>query len=222
MRQFIHYGYDLKPGVDVREIDDCIFDNMEESVVRAGDEPFVSYHPIEWCYNVCSRVDPSRSLARVLQVEIDRCHEKTSWWPVCDLLQELLLDMGFDFLHPSDADLVAFHSIFPFRAAECLAESYMKNAAYLVRRPGIVRVVNNPFFHSDRNASDRRLVEIGEWNGLRYAVDRTKVHVEPMVLADEIMLLNDMDLEDVKVLWKRNLLWSSIKDVLTDNGLLQV
>lgn len=221
MRQFIHYGYDLTPAVDVRKIDDCIFDNMEEPVVRAGDEPFVSYHPIEWCYNVCSRVDPSRSLARALRIEIDRCHDRMSWWPVCDLLHELLVDMGFDFLHPSPPDLVAFHSMFPFSAAECLAESYMKNAAYLARRPAVVRVINHPFFHRDRNASDRRLVEIGEWNGLRYAVDRTNVVAEPMVLADEIMMLNDMDLDDVEVLWRRNLLWSSIREALADGGLLQ-
>ncbi len=220
MKQFVHYGYDLNPGVDVQEIDDCIFDNTREPIVRAGDEPFVSYYPIEWCYNVCSRVDPSRSLVRLMQVKIDSCSEKKSWWPVCDLLRELLLDLGLDFLHPTDSDLVAFHSIFSFRAAELLSESYMRNSAYLARRPGTVRVINNPFFHKDRNASERRLVEICEWNGLRYSIDRTKPLVEPMVMADEIMLLNDKDLEDVKVLWQRNLLWSSIKSVLMDSGLM--
>ena len=54
----------------------------------------------------------------------------------------------------------------------------------------IVRVLNNPFFHKDRNATERRLVEIAEDCGMRFALDRAKFLPAPEILAREIALLN--------------------------------
>ena len=66
----------------------------------------------------------------------------------------------------------------------------MKDYSLLAKHHEAVRVLNNPFFYQDPSANERRLVEIAEDNGLRFALDRTVVLPPPNVLAREIALLN--------------------------------
>ena len=188
MKTVFHCGYDGKP---IEEwYDDCVFDNLSAPRVREGGEPFKSCYDIEWSYHVCNLVDPSRSIAKEVVELLGMDHNESSWWPVCDWLFQLCLDFGLDPHQPSRTDRLAFLSMFPIGAADCFADSYMKRTGFLDRHRNIALVLNNPFFYADKNATERRLVEIAEDDGFLFALDRTKVLPSPQVLADEIAWMN--------------------------------
>lgn len=90
---------------------------------------------------------------------------------------------------------------------------------YLEKHGEAVRVLNNPFFYQDPNANDRRLVEIAEDNGLRFALDRIDVLPRPDVLAREIALLNHgfRDSRNVEPVCEK--LTASIAETMEDWGL---
>lgn len=69
---------------------------------------------------------------------------------------------------PVLSDQVAFWTMFPDGVAEALAYRW-KEPGLLPKHGDAVRVLNNPFFHKDPNANERRLVKIAEDNGLRFA-----------------------------------------------------
>lgn len=187
MRTIFHCGYDGKPVEDW--FNDCVFNNLEEPVIRGGGEPVKSCYDIEWSYHVHNLVDPSRSLAKGVLALLAREHDKISLWPLCDCLSRLCRDLGLDPHQPKRTDQLAFWTMFPQGAAECLAESYMKRNGFLERHRDAVLVLNNPFFYSDKNATEKRLVEIAEDDGQRFALDRTKIIPPPETLAREIALL---------------------------------
>lgn len=188
MKEFVHYGYDMPQ--DVGKIDDCFMSNLDDPVVRSGGETFRSYYTIEWCYHGYHTIDPSRSIARVVFEQMYLDNDSVSLWPACDRIGRLLCDLGFDWHHPSKADSVAVWTMFPYGTPEFMAKSYWKRSCYLEPHQDVLRVVNNPFFYRDKNASDGRLVEIAEENGFRYALDRSKYLASPDVIAAEIALLN--------------------------------
>ena len=80
-------------------------------------------------------------------------------------------------------------------------------------------VLNNPFFHKDRNATERRLVEIAEDGGVRFALDRTKFLPAPEILAREIALLNHGFRDTKNVDAVRERLTVSIAETMEDWGL---
>ena len=218
MKILTHFGYEAK--TDVESIDDCRIDNTNEPVVRVGGEPFTSYYDVEWYYYVKHVIDPTRSLVKPIRALLECDRDETSLWPICDILFRLLRDLGFDPDHSTDADIVKFRTMFPAEAAEFLAKSYMKTAVYMNRREGYVRVLNNPSFHAQRNASDRLLVEIAAENGVRYALDRSKCIASPEVLATEIALLNYGYKQPTKVSEAEQRLALQIRGVMDDWGLV--
>ncbi|MGN0844449.1 MAG: hypothetical protein ACI4QT_04420 [Kiritimatiellia bacterium] len=220
MKQIIHHGYDLTEHVNVEEIDDCVLDNLQAPTIRTGSEPFTSYYSVEWFYDVCHRIDPARSLTRTLLNLFGREYDPRSKWPICDILHCLMSDLGFNIQQPRKYEVVAFWTMIPVGIIQCLAESYWKNTAFFVRHENLFRVINNPFFYKNPGVSEHRLVEIGEMKGFRYAVDRTKIIAEPMVLADEMTMLNESNPDPAKVQMKRNDLSRSIKEILDNNGIL--
>ena len=168
---------------------DCYLDNRMEAVVRQGSEPFLGSHEIEEGYRIIHIVDPARSLAFPILDYMDWCIGEP-YWEKCDRLSTLIADMGIDRHHPSREDVIAFWTMFPDGVAEALSKCYMKDCSLLPKHSDVVRVLNNPFFHKDPNANERRLVEIAEDNGLRFALDRIAVIPPPETLAREIALLN--------------------------------
>lgn len=217
MKILTHFGYEAKS--DVESIDDCRIDNTNEPVVRVGGEPFTSYYDVEWFYYVKHVIDPARSLVKPIRALLECDRDATSLWPICDILSRLLRDLEFDLDHPTETDIVRFRTMFPGEAAECLANSYMKRAAYINRCEGYVRVLNNPSFHAKRNASDRLLVEIATENGVRYALDRSRCIASPEALATEIALLNYGYTQPTKVSEAERRLALQIREVMDDWGL---
>ena len=105
------------------------------------------------------------------------------------------------------------------KAASDLVDEILKDCSLLEKHRNTVRVLNNPFFHKDPNANERRLVEIAEDGGLRFALDRIAVLPSPDVLAREIALLNHglRDPENVEPV--RSKLSASIAETMSDWGL---
>ena len=128
------------------------------------------------------------------------------------------------FLHCNDngkpvlSDQVAFWTMFPDGVAEALAYRW-KEPGLLPKHGDAVRVLNNPFFHKDPNANERRLVEIAEDNGLRFALDRIAVLPPPETLAREIALLNHGIRDPEKVEPIQSRLAASIAETMADWGL---
>ena len=218
MKVFVYPGYDSPP--DEAAYDDCILDNRSAPVIRKGGEPFKTCYPVEWSYFVNHVIDPSRSLAKpVLDLLLASDGEPRFVWPFCDYLSQLVWDLGCHGRPPARTALLFFHTVFPCGTAECLAESYLKNRHYLERHADAVRVLNNPWFHKDRNANERRLVEIAEDNGLRFALDRIAVIPPADVLAREIALLDHGFRDPQNVEPVRARLAASIAGTMADWGL---
>lgn len=218
MRTIFHCGYDGKPVEDW--YDDCFFSNVEAPVIRDGGEPFKSCYDIEWSYHVHNLVDPSRSLAQGVLELLGRGHDEISLWPLCDCLSRLCRDLGVDPHQPKRNDQLVFWTMFPKGAAECLAESYMKRNGFLERHRNVVLVLNNPAFYADRNATERRLVEIAEDDGQRFALDRTKILPTPETLAREIAMLNHGFHHPERVAPLTARLATSIAETMSDGGLI--
>lgn len=218
MKILFHCGYDGKPIEDM--YDDCVFDNLAEPIIRDGGEPVKSCYDIEWSSHVSNLVDPSRSLAKGVVDLLNGGHDGISLWPACDCLSQLCRDLGLDPHRPKRTDRFAFWTMFPKGAAECLADSYMKRTGFLGKTEETVLILNNPFFHADPNATEKRLVEIAENDGQRYALDRTKILPPPEVLAREIALLAHGFLHPEKVVPLAERLTPSIADAMSAWGLL--
>lgn len=218
MKVNFYHGYDG----DANEASyfSCFFDNLSEPLLRPGAEPFKSCYSVEWSYHAYNLVDPRRSVVVpiVRLFEINN-FDRISKWPVCDCLLILLRDFGLDVHQPSREEAIAFRTMFPAETADCLADSYMKLRGYAEIYADAMRVLNNPFFHKDPNANERRLVEIAEDNGLRFALDRIAVIPPPETLAREIALLNHGLRDPGNVEPVRARLAASIAETMSDWGL---
>ena len=221
MREITHNGYDGKPIVPTNEEQyDSFFDNLDAPVVRTGTEAFKSYYDVEWYYTCYSAIDPSRSLVETVVKGMDEGSSESNNWPASDALYYLLRDLGIWNEKPMIADNVAFWTMFPVGTAEFLLKYYMKVGRFLNRHGDYVRVINNPLFYRDPNAPTRRLVDLGDVNGFRYALDRACVIPPPSVLAKELALLNYGYTEPVKVPTAAEELMSPIAEVMDDWGLI--
>ena len=195
-----------------------VVDNRKEPPIRKGDEAFWNAYEIDDGYNCVHIIDPKRSLAAPM-LSFQEWGGGTPEWAFCDCLSVLIGDVDIDRWHPTRGDLIAFWTIFPDGVAQALARCYMKDCSWLAKHAATVRVLNNPWFHKDRNANERRLVEIAEDNGLRFALDRIDPIPPPDVLAREIALLNHglRDPENVEPVRAR--LAASIAGTMADWGL---
>ena len=216
MKVIFHCGYD---GVPVESIyDDCFLDNRQEPVVRIGGELFKSCYDIEWGCSRLHIIDPSRSLAAPILEILDWDNGEPNWMTY-DCLSRLIADMGINRRHPSREDAVAFWTFFPDGVSSVLSNSYMHDCSFNAKHADIARVLNNPFFYKDRNATERRLVAIAEDSGLRFALDRIFVIPSPEVLAREIALLNYGIRNPKKVESAQSNLVISIAETMEDWGL---
>lgn len=222
MKEIVHDGYDMlhDVGGDVSKIDECFMSNLDAPIVRVGSETFKSYYPIEWCYFGYHTIDPSRSFAKMMIEKMKMENDSSSHWPAADMFVGLIHDLGFDYHHLTDVDLVAFWTMFPIETADFLAYSFFKRSAYLNSKPETVRVLNNPRFYVDPNPSEKRLVEIAEVNDFRFALDRANVLPAPEVLAREITLLNYGMSSPESVDAKTEALTKSIAETMDDWGLV--
>ena len=221
MRELIHDGYDMLHDVrgDVSRIDECFLGNLDAPIVRLGAEPFKSYYPIEWCYFGYNVIDPSRSFAQIMIDRMKMENDSQSHWPAADIFVSLIHDLGFDYHHLTRADLIAFWTMFPVETADFLAYSFFKRVLLLNSHSDAVRVINNPWFYNDPNSSERRLVEIAEVNGFRFALDRACFLASPAVLAKELALLNYGCSEPGRVSAVAEELTKSISETMSDWGL---
>lgn len=216
MKEIVHTDYEGRPCPT--DNDDCMLCNLEAPVVRSGGEAFKSYYAVEWDYYCCSAVDPARSFAQALIDVIERCGDGNTW-PECDVIHTLLWDLGFDCKRLTRVDLVAFWTLFPKGLSEFVSLPYMKLGDFNSPHGNVVRVLNNPYFYKDANAPERRLVEIAEVGGFRFALDRACYIAQPSVLAKELALLNYGCNEPGKVDAVAEGLVTGIAEVLDDWGL---
>ena len=215
MKVNFYHGYD--GGDDERQYGDPDFDNRLEPIIRTGGDPFKSCYDIEWCYHVCHVIDPARSLAASV-INLMDGNYRDPHWDICDILSVLIVDMGINRRHLSSKDAIAFWTMFPDGVAEALANRWSWSGL-LAKHGDAVRVLNNPFFHKDPNANERRLVEIAEDNGLRFALDRISVIPPPETLAREIALLNHGLRDPGNIEPVRARLAASIAETMSDWGL---
>ena len=218
MKEILHTdSEDSQYSIDY---DDCMFDNLNAHMVRSGGESFKSYYTVEEGYYCYSAIDPSRSFVdTVLKAMNERCSESNNW-PACDAICVLLIDLGFDLVHLAKADLVAFWSMFPKGLSEFLSLPYLRFRCFINPHGDVVRVLNNPYFYKDASAPERRLVEIAEVGGFRFALDRACYIAQPSVLAKELALLNYGCDEPCKVDAVAEGLTTEIAEVLDDWGLV--
>jgi len=216
MKVIFHHGYDANDGEQSYGAADLV--NLEEPIIRKGGIPFRNCYEIEeYCYRE-HIIDPSRSLV----IPVLKLLDGNVWnphWGVCRVLSVLIADMDVDSWNPSLGDIIAFWTMFPDCVAEALSNCYMKDCSLLAKHADVVRVLNNPFFYKDPNANERRLVEIAEDNGLRFALDRISVIPPPETLAREIALLNHGIRDPENVESVRALLAASIAETMSDWGL---
>lgn len=218
MREIFHT--DEEDGICQNYYDDCMFANLDAPVVRSGGEPFKSYYSVEeGCY--CnSAIDPSRSFVEtVLKAMDERCSESNNW-PACDAICVLLFDLGFDLVHLTRADIVAFWTMFPKGVSDFLSLPYLRLRCFNNPHGDVVRVLNNPCFYKDTNAPERRLVEIATVGGFRFALDRASYIAPASVLAKELALLNYGCNEPNKVDAIADGLTTEIAEVMDDWGLV--
>ena len=217
MREIIHT--DEEGGPCTNDYDDCMFANLDAPVVRSGGEPFKSYYSVEEGYYCYSAMDPSRSLVETVLKAIDERSSESNNWPACDAICVLLFDLGFDIVHLTRADIVAFWTMFPKGVSDFLSLPYLRLRCFNNPHGDVVRVLNNPCFYKDANAPERRLVEIASVGGFRFALDRAK-HIAPAsVLAKELALLNYGCNEPNKVDAIADGLTTEIAEVMDDWGL---
>lgn len=191
MKEIIHPVYYCYPIESVKDkIDECFINNLNEAIVRFGEEPFKSYYTVEIDYYGYSAIDPTRSFVNAVVKVMDEYAGEGNNWPANDAIHYLLRDLGFDERHLTKADLVAFWTMFPRGVSEFLSEPYMELCCYNNPHGDVMRVINNPWFYKDPNAPERRLVEIAEVGGFRYAVDRACFIASPEVLGKELALLS--------------------------------
>jgi hypothetical protein len=222
MREIIHTNYDGRPiNPDSIGNDDCFIDNLSEIIVRKGDEPFKSFFSVEWCYDGYSAIDPARSFVNAVVKVMDEYAGEGNNWPANDAIHYLLRDLGFDERHLTKADLVAFWTMFPRGVSEFLSEPYMELCCYNNPYGDVMRVINNPWFYKDPNAPERRLVEIAEVGGFRYAVDRACFIASPEVLGKELALLSYRCKEPNKVDATASEITPIIASNLQDWGLIK-
>ena len=218
MREVIHTDYEGRP-LKPTAIDDCILDNLRAPVVRSGAEAFKSYYAVEWCYHVYSAIDPTRSYVETIVKAMEDRSSAENNWPASNAIYFLLRDLGFDQFHLSTADLVAFWTIFPNGVSDFLSLPYMKWQVFNNPHGDYVRVLNNPFFHRDPNAPERRLVGIAELSGFQFALDRACFIANPAVIAKELALLNYACKEPKKVNEIAEGLTAVIAETMSDWGL---
>lgn len=181
-----HLGYDAP--VMLSDIDTCVLDNRRAPEIRTGGEIFTTYYSIEWCYHIKHIIDPRRSYVHAVLTLIGDSPEQATWEDH-DILHRLMQDLGL--WEPVDwVRQVAFRTLFPRGTERIFTRAYHPDTRYETVRSEIVRVLNNPFFYADRNASERRLVEIASDDGLRFALDRAVFLPTPEMLSREIALLN--------------------------------
>ena len=188
MNVVFHCGYDGKPNEDM--YGECLFDNLSELVIREGGEPLKVCYDIEWCYHVYNLFAPSKSIAAPVIRLLAETVDGNPVWRNCDCLLRLLMDYKINISNPEKAERVFFRTVFPKGTAEYLGDSYVRLTGFLDKCPGVIRVLNNPLFHADPSATDKRLVEIATDDGVHFALDRIKTLPAPESLAREIALLN--------------------------------
>ncbi len=211
------------PGMpqDLRQIENCYLNNLDAPVVRVGGEPFKSFYSRECCDYGYHVVDPSRSIA----AEVIRClndeNDATSHWPASDVIGTLMLDLGFVGAEATRADLLAFAIMFPIGTGEFLADSYLRWERYRAKPGDALLVLNNPFFYRSPNVSDKRLVEVAEVSGHRYALDRACSLPSPDVIANELALLNYGYATPERVAAVASDLVDSISAAMSGTGLIE-
>lgn len=217
MRMIFHEGEE--GGLCTADESCCMMDNLSAAVVRSGDEPFKSYYDVEIGYHCYSAIDPARSFCETLIKVVDERCSANNNWPASDAIWTLMGDLKFDRTHLNKADLIAFWTMFPKGVSGFLSLPYMRLTYFNNPYGDIVRVLNNPWFYRDPNASEKRLVEIAKVDNFHYALDRAAFIASPVVLAKEISLLNFGCNDPIRVNSVAESLVSGIAIVMDDWGL---
>ena len=195
MRIINHIETDANPTF--WDCDDKWMDNRNEPVVRIGDEVFECHYEPECNCHESYIVDPRRSLCRAVYARVSEF--ETGAWPIADFLICLLADIGLCVSSVTRALQVAFWTMFPHGVNWHLEKSYLRICDFNAKHCDVPRVINNPFFYADPNASETRLLEIVQDSGCTYAIDLANEAASAETLAREIALLNHIHEGDATV-----------------------
>ena len=210
MRIINHIETDTNPTF--WDADDKWMDNRNEPVVRIGGEVYESHYESD-CHLETYIADPRRSFVKPLYLELDKWVDGAGW--LADFLACFLLDLGFDLVHPTKAMIVAFWTMFPRFLSFVEFKRWMGHSAYNNQVKEMPRVINNPFFYSDSNAAETRLLEIAQDGGFTYAIDLAKESASAETLAREIARLNHIHEGDAAVESAYGIILPQVADVLT-------
>ena len=210
MRIINHTEADANPAF--LDDDEKWMDNRNEPIVRVGGEVYESHYESE-CHLETYVADPRRSFVEPLYLNSSKWVDG-AWW-VTDFLACLFLDLGFGLAHPTKAMIIAFWTMFPEGVSRHLYNSWRRIACFNHRHCDVPRVINNPFFYTDTNAAETRLLEIAQDSGCTYAIDLANEAASAETLAREIALLNHIHEGDVAVESAYGKILPQIADVLT-------
>ena len=93
----------------------------------------------------------------------------------------------------------------------------MRICDFNVRHCDVPRVINNPFFYTDPNAAESRLLEIAQDSGCTYAIDLANEVASVGTLAREIARLNHIHEGDAAVESAYGIILPQVADVLESN-----
>ena len=209
MRIINHIETDTNPTF--WDDDDKWMDNRNEPIVRIGGKVYESHYESD-CHLETYIADPRRSFVKPLYLKFDEWADGAGW--LADFLACFLLDLGFDLVHPTKAMIVAFWTMFPEEVSRNLSMSWWRIACFNPRHCDVPRVINNPFFYSDSNAAETRLLEIAQDGGCTYAIDLANETASAETLAREIALLNHIHEGDAAVEAAYGMILPQIADVL--------
>ena len=193
--------------------DGFIMDNRDEPVVRIGGEPFECRYDFDY-YQIANFIcDPTRSLVCQVYAATDKV--VADFWSFTGFVEHLAKALGLRIDNcPGNAMIVAYWTMFPRFLSFAEFRRWMGYCAYNNQVKEMPRVINNPFFYTDPNAAETRLLEIAQDSGCTYAIDLANEAASAETLAREIALLNHIHEGDASVESAHGRILLQIADVL--------
>ncbi len=190
-------------------------DNRNGPIVRIGDEPFECRYDFDY-YQIANFIcDPSRSFVHQIYAAKDKVI--ADFWSFTGFIEHLAKALGLRIDNsPGNAMLVAYWTMFPFFLSSAEFKRWMGHSAYNNQVKDMPRVINNPFFYSEPNAAETRLLEIAQDSGCTYAIDLANESASAETLAREISLLNHIHEGDAAVESAYGTILPQIADVLAE------
>lgn len=144
-------------------------------------------------------------------------------WPQCDSIAVLIRDLKSTAVNKKvskKAEKMLLSTLLPLGLSEFMEASYQHTSLPEKEYLHEPRVLNNPYFYQEKNASYGRLVEFAAEGGRYWTLDRAKPMPTPDVLAEEIALLCFAMKDRKRVISMREALLETITEQMEIFGLI--